>query len=185
MSSRQTFSPEVMPEVECTRKIAISISDIWAFDRCSSYNIDGDISISKFDLLCDLNDVMNMYLWKCSHYLMTLTHRKFNDDIFACFPVIAKNVISFIKEHRRPTLRLPCDVIDNVIIIKNFFGIIWDVIIISEIKLKLCSIIENFQNGHSFRAHDKFFLLEVIPEVEYTRKIAICIFDILSFCSTL
>ena len=133
------FSPEVMPKVECTRKIAISISDIWAFDRCSSYNIDGDISISKFDLFCDLNDVMNMYLWKCSHYLMILTHRKFNDDIFACFPVIAKNVISFIKEHRRPTLRLPCDVIDNVIIIKNFFGIIWDVIFISEIKSYLRS----------------------------------------------
>ena len=31
----------------------------------------------------------------------------------------------------------------------------------------------------------QFFLLEVIPEIEYTRKIAISISDILSFWSTL
>ena len=36
-------------------------------------------------------------------------HRKFCDDIFACFLVIMKNVISFIKEYRGPTLRPPCD----------------------------------------------------------------------------
>ena len=65
---------------------------------------------------------MNMYLEKFSHNLMILTHRKFIDDIFARFPVITKNVvISFIKEYRGPTLRLPCDVIDDIIIIKKFF----------------------------------------------------------------
>ena len=31
LSSRQTFSPEVIPEVEDVRKIAISISDILSF----------------------------------------------------------------------------------------------------------------------------------------------------------
>ena len=31
LSSRQTFSPEVIPGVEYTRKIAISISDILSF----------------------------------------------------------------------------------------------------------------------------------------------------------
>ena len=31
LSSRQTFSTEVMPEVEYTKKIAISISDILSF----------------------------------------------------------------------------------------------------------------------------------------------------------
>ena len=31
LSSRQTFLPEVMPEVEYTRKIAISISNILKF----------------------------------------------------------------------------------------------------------------------------------------------------------
>ena len=31
LSSQQTFLPEVIPEVEYTRKIAISISDILSF----------------------------------------------------------------------------------------------------------------------------------------------------------
>ena len=55
LSSRQTFLLEIIPEVEYTREIAMGISNIlWAFDRRSSSNIDRDISISKFDLLCDL-----------------------------------------------------------------------------------------------------------------------------------
>ena len=45
-------------------------------------------------------------------------HRKFNDDIFGRFLVIMKNVISFIKEYRGTILRPPCDVMDNVIIMK-------------------------------------------------------------------
>ena len=49
-------------------------------------------------------------------------HRKFNEDIFARCLVIMKNVvISYIKEYRGPTLRPPCDVIDDVIIMKYFF----------------------------------------------------------------
>ena len=31
LSSRQTFLPEILPEVEYTRKIAMSISDILSF----------------------------------------------------------------------------------------------------------------------------------------------------------
>ena len=64
LSSRQTFSPEVILEVEHARKIAISISDIWAFDRRSSSNIDGDMSISKFDLLCHLQRTCKiLFVW--------------------------------------------------------------------------------------------------------------------------
>ena len=101
-------------------------------------------------------------------------HRKFNDDIF-----------SFTKEYRGPTLRPPCDVIDDVIITKVLFlGIIWDDLLISEVKLKLYSILQNFQNGRHFELATNF-LPEVIPEVEYTRKIAMSISDILSFWSTL
>ena len=49
-------------------------------------------------------------------------HRKFNDDMFAHFLVIMKNVvISFIKEYKEPTFRAPCDVIDDVIIMKNVY----------------------------------------------------------------
>ena len=65
---------------------------------------------------------MNIYLYNCSHNLMIPIHRKFNDDIFACFLAIMKNVvISFIKEYRGPTLRPPCDVIDDVITMKILF----------------------------------------------------------------
>ena len=49
-------------------------------------------------------------------------HRKFNDDIFVRFnSVIMENVILFIEEYRGPSLRPPCDVIDEVIITKNTF----------------------------------------------------------------
>ena len=78
-------------------------------------------------------------------------HKKFNDDIFAHFLVIMKNVvISYVKEYIGPTLRPPCDVIDDVIIMKYFFGIIWDDLFISEVKLKLCLIFKNFQNGSHY-----------------------------------
>ena len=86
-------------------------------------------------------------------------HRKFNDDIFARCLVIMKNVIiSFIKECRGPTLRPPCDVIDDVIIMKLLsFGIIWDDLVISEVKLKLCLIFQNFQNCHCLELATNFF----------------------------
>ena len=49
-------------------------------------------------------------------------HSKFNDDIFASFVVIMKNVvISFIKEYKGPTLIRPCDVINDAIIMKILF----------------------------------------------------------------
>ena len=103
--------------------------------------------------------------------------REFNDDIFARFLVIMKNVvISFIKEYRGPNWRPPCDVIDDVIIMKNtLFDIIWDDLFIPEVKLKLCLIFQNFQNGRYFELATNFFT------GSYTRKIAISISNILSF----
>ena len=48
--------------------------------------------------------------------------RKFNDNIFArCLVIMKIVVILYIKEYRRPTLRPPCDVIDDVIIMKILF----------------------------------------------------------------
>ena len=86
-------------------------------------------------------------------------HRKFIDDIFARCLVIMKNVvISYIKEYSGPTLRPPCDVIDDVIIMKILLiGIIRDDIFISEVKLKLCLIFQNFQNGRLFELATNFF----------------------------
>ena len=40
-------------------------------------------------------------------------HRKFNDDTFVHFLIIMKNVTSFIKQYRGPTLRPSCDIIDD------------------------------------------------------------------------
>ena len=86
-------------------------------------------------------------------------HMKFNDDIFARFLVIKKNVvISFIKEYRGPILRRLCDVIDDVIIMKKILlGIILDDLFISEVKLNLHLIFQNFQNGHHFELTTNFF----------------------------
>ena len=55
---------------------------------------------------------------------MILMQRKFNDDIFARFLVIMRNVaISFIKEYMGPNSRPSCDVIDDVIIKQKYlFG---------------------------------------------------------------
>ena len=55
---------------------------------------------------------------------------------------------------------------------------------ISEVKLKVRLIFQNFQNDRHFELATNF-LPEVIPEVEYTRDMAISISDILSFWSTL
>ena len=97
-------------------------------------------------------------------------HRKFDDDIFVRCLVIMKNVvISYVKEYRGPTLRPPCDVIDDVIIMKKLFlGIIWVDPFISEVKMKLCLIFQNFQNGRHFEVATNF-LPEAIPEGKCTR----------------
>ena len=105
-----------------------------------------------------INDVMNIHLYNCSHNLIIHMRRKFNGAIFVRFLVIMKNVILYIKEYRGPTLRPPCDVIDDVIIMKIlFFCIIWDDLFISEVELKLCLIFQNFQNGRYFELATNFF----------------------------
>ena len=76
-------------------------------------------------------------------------HRKFNDDIFARCLVIMKNVvISYIKEYRGPTLSSSW---------KYFFGIIWDDLFISEVKLKLCLIFQNFKMATILSSRQTFF----------------------------
>ena len=162
LSSRQTFSPEVIPEVEYIKKIAMSISDIlsfWSTLQLKYWQRNINFKIWP-TLWCGdvINDVMNMYSYKSSHNLMIMMQRKFNDDIFARFLVIMKNVaISFIKEYIGPNSRPSCDVIDEVIIMKNtFIGIIWDDLFISEVKLKLCLIFQNLKSGRHFELATNF-----------------------------
>ena len=59
------------------------------------------------------------------------------------------------------------DVIDDVITMIIFSGIIWDDLLIFEVKLKLLLVFEHFQNG----CH----LEDVIPEFERASKIAMTI----------
>ena len=47
--------------------------------------------------------------------------------------------------------------IDVVNTIKKLFGIIWDDLYISEVRLKLCLIIQNFRNGRHFELATNFF----------------------------
>ena len=81
------FLPEVIPEGEFTRKIAMSISDIlsiWStllfkyWLRYINFKIwlilwPGDVII----------EVVNIHLYNCNYNLILHMHRKFNDDIFA------------------------------------------------------------------------------------------------------
>ena len=119
------FLLEVIAEVENNRQIALAFPTFWVFDRCSNSNIDGDILILKFDLLCDLV-TSSMTSWICiytnvviiSWYLCTGSLM----ISLLVFLVIMKNVvISFMKEYRGPTLRPTCDAIDGVIIMKNIY----------------------------------------------------------------
>ena len=48
-------------------------------------------------------------------------HRKFNDDICARSVIMKNVIISFIKEYRGPTWKPPCDVIDDVNVMKILF----------------------------------------------------------------
>ena len=63
---------------------------------------------------------------------------------------------------------------------KSFLGIIWDDLIIWEVRLKLCLIFQIFQNGRHFELVTNFFTGSFIPEIEYTRAKAMSISDILS-----
>ena len=87
--SRQTFLPDVIPEVEYTSKISMRISDmlgIWSVLQLTYWW--EYINFNKWLTLWPggvINDVINTHLWKFSHNLMIPMHSKFNDDIFALF----------------------------------------------------------------------------------------------------
>ena len=99
-----------------------------------------------------------MYSYNCSYNLMIHMHRKFNDDIFARCLVIMKNVIiSFIKNIESRFWSHPVTSSMTSSSWKYFFGIIWDDLFISEGKLKLCLIFQNFRNGHYFELATNLF----------------------------
>ena len=67
---------------------------------------------------------------------------KFSDDWLKCATGISENVtISFRHEYKKPTLTSRCDVIGDVIDIKDsFMGMISADLSISDVKMNLCKI---------------------------------------------
>ena len=109
------------------------------------------------------NEHTILKLWTLIKNIIERTH-KFPYNILFTFLMDrgrAPNGIGhlmILKEYKGPTLRPPCDAIDDVIIMKIFFfGIIWEDLFISEVKLKLCLIFQNFQNGRHFELATNFF----------------------------
>ena len=83
---------------------------------------------------------------------------KFSENWLETVIYISENVtISFKHEYRRPTLTSRCDVISDVINIKNTFsGTISDGLSISDVKMNLSKIFRNFQNGRHFEVRAIF-----------------------------
>ena len=95
---------------------------------------------------------MYIHMYEYSHNSMIPMYSKFDDDIYL-FLVIMKNVlILFVREYRGLILGPPCDIIDDIITLKNTLGQLF----ISEVKLKLCSLLNIFQNGHHFEVAINF-----------------------------
>ena len=80
-----------------------------------------------------------IWIYMYNHSPMIHVFSKFDNDIFVHILVIIKNVvISFIKEYKGVTWRLPSDIINYVITMQNTFsGLIWDNLFMSEVRLKL------------------------------------------------
>ena len=92
--------------------------------------------------------------------------------------------ISFQHEYRKHILTSRCDVINDVINIKNiFFWLILDGLFISNIKMNLSKLFRNFQNGRHFEV-GRTSKPEVVREVKSYTKIGHAIPYILGFCST-
>ena len=82
-------------------------------------------SLSPYDIT--RQQLVERAIWRlrtCQNSWLHM-YTKFNYDTFVRFSVITKNVhVLFIKEQRGATLRSPCDVMDDVIIMKITFSCI-------------------------------------------------------------
>ena len=101
---------------------------------------------------------MNTHLYKCSHNFMIPMHRKFNDDIFARFQLSWKMLLFHLQ--RKIDGRLWGHPVTSWMTSSSWkilFGLICNDLFISEVKLKLCLIFQNFQNGRHFELATSFF----------------------------
>ena len=58
------FYGKIYRKLNIPKRLPLAFPTFWAFDRRSSSDIDGEISISKFDLLCNLV-MSSMTPWMC------------------------------------------------------------------------------------------------------------------------
>ena len=118
---------------------------IWKFDLFLSH----DLVISPLTLL--------IYRTMCGTRLHIWT--KFSGDWLKTATCISENVtISFKTEYRRPNLTSGCDVIIDIINIKNtFWRIISDNLSIYDVKMNLSKIFWKFQNGRHFEVMANFY----------------------------
>ena len=167
----------------------MSFPTFWDFVQRSSSNNNGVMTISKFDLLCDLvTQLFDLWptktTWFCAvvDYICGQSLVMISKKTATC---IAENVtISFKHEYRRPTLTSRCDVISDVINIKNnIWGVILDALSISNVKWTYLKYFEIFKMAAILRS-GRTFKLEVLPEVESYTKIDHAIPCILRFCWT-
>ena len=140
-------------------------------------NIESNVQKPHGDVIDDVKRIKNtLSLHMCT---------KFGDDWSETATWIAGNVtISFKHEYRSHTLTSLCDVISDVMNIKNtFYATICDVLCISYVKINLSQIFRNFQNRRHL-GFGRVFKPEVVMEVESNIKIGHAIPHILRFCST-
>ena len=82
-----------------------------------------------------------------------------------------KVYFSLIREYRRTILRSSCDVIEDVISMKNIFCcIIWDDLLIPDVKLKLQWIFKKKSKWRNFRAGANFFVESVTRSWTHYKK---------------
>ena len=118
--------------------------------------------MSKFDLLCDLlTSSMMSWIQLYRNIVIILFNLSTGSltmiTLYVLLIIMIK--VSFMKEFRGSTLRPSCDIIDDVITTKIFFGMIWDDLFKFGVKMKLCLIFRNFQNGRHFEVATNFFTL--------------------------
>ena len=148
----------------------------WAFDRCSSSNINRPIPFQSFDLFWDPmtssmkhSTIVCKGIFTIQWYISTLSFKMISLFVLK---LSWKCYFSFNKEYRETTLRSLFDVIDDVITMKIFclayFGMIFLFLMSNWSCVKYFDIFKTA----AILSSQRFFLSEVTTEVECTTKIA-------------
>ena len=162
LSSRQNFYRKWYRKLNIPKRWPLAFRTFWAFDRRFSSNIDVDISISKFDPLCDLvtspmTSWIRIYInvvivswYLCTGSLMMISLLIFFSYHDKCRYLICKGI-------KRADFEVTLWRHQWLHHHENFFLHNLGRSFKSEVKLKLCLIFQNFQNGRHFELATFFF----------------------------